>query len=72
MTYPDMMPGRKTFTHFNGTVQTINAKRFVTVNNINAVVDLCVYGAGLATPPDYLLDDALANNRLSAFCPTGR
>jgi hypothetical protein len=39
MTYPDMMPGRKTLTHFNGAVQTINAKRFVTVNIINAVAN---------------------------------
>lgn len=44
----------------------------VTVDNVEAMTQLCIQGLGLATPPVYLVDDALANGNLVEVLPEWR
>ncbi len=56
-----LKPGRKP-------VQ-INFTSHVYVDSVEAMTQLCVCGLGLATPPNYLVDEALASGKLIEVLP---
>ena len=41
----------------------------VSVDNVEAMTQLCILGLGLATPPDYLVNDPLAKGKLVEVLP---
>lgn len=52
--------------------QLVKFNAQVTVDNVEAMTQLCIQGLGLATPPVYLVDDALANGKLVEVLPEWR
>jgi len=42
----------------------------ITVDNVEAMTQFCLQGCGLATPPDYLVNNAIKDKRLIQLFPT--
>lgn len=64
-----MLPNRRTL--FNAKKQKIDIHftSHICVNNVEAMAQLCINGAGIATPPDFLINDALRTNALIELLP---
>ncbi len=52
--------------------QRVKFSAQVTVDSVEAMTQFCLQGLGLATPPVYLVDDALANGSLVEVLPEWR
>lgn len=65
----EMMPKDRVFLHPTRRPMTVSGKGNVTVNSVEAMTRMCLFGLGLATPPDYLVDPALADGKLVELLP---
>jgi DNA-binding transcriptional LysR family regulator len=47
----------------------VKMKTHVSVDSVEAMTQLCLHGLGLATPPDYLVSNAITNGELIEVLP---
>jgi len=64
----EMLPDTRRFQRDKKSRQ-VKMKTHVSVDSVEAMSQLCRYGLGLATPPDYLVAAAIANNELIEVLP---
>lgn len=50
----------------------VKMKTHVSVDSVEAMTQLCLHGLGLATPPDYLVSNAITNGELIEVLPEWR
>lgn len=60
----DMLPNHRTVQDKNGEQFIINFQNRIEVNNVEAMTEFCLHGAGIATPPDFLVDKHLQSGEL--------
>ncbi|NQZ90265.1 MAG: LysR family transcriptional regulator [Colwellia sp.] len=65
----DMLPNHRTLINSVGDKCEINFDSNISVNSVEAMTQLCINGAGIATPPDYLIDKEIENNTLIELLP---
>ena len=65
----DMLPNHRTLINSSGERCEINFESNISVNNVEAMTQLCINGAGIATPPDYLIEKEIENNTLIELLP---
>ncbi|MCV6601995.1 MAG: LysR family transcriptional regulator [Cohaesibacter sp.] len=65
----EMMPHMRTFLSPEGERIAVGYDPVLTVNSVQAMVRFCLQGFGLCTPPDFLVEDALAKGELVALLP---
>ncbi|ESP94761.1 MULTISPECIES: LysR family transcriptional regulator [Pseudoalteromonas] len=63
------LPNKRTLTHHQLGHQDVLFKFQVSVNTVEGMTQLCKDGLGIATPPDYLVESALAQGELSELLP---
>jgi DNA-binding transcriptional LysR family regulator len=64
-----MLPNVRQLRRANTDPVQIHYHSNLSVNSVEAMTQLCVYGAGIATPPDYLVATALARGELIELLP---
>ncbi|OHX16268.1 LysR substrate-binding domain-containing protein [Chromobacterium sphagni] len=67
-----MRPGRKTLVNAAGEENAFAFRPLLTVNSIDAACQLAIAGAGLATPPAFLVENELAAGLLVEPLPGWR
>jgi len=65
----NMLPNQRTLVNANGETSTIDFKSNITVNSVEAMTQLCINGAGVATPPDFLIEKEIENKVLVELLP---
>ncbi|PKH87204.1 LysR family transcriptional regulator [Colwellia sp. Bg11-28] len=65
----DMLPNHRTLVNSAGEKCDIDFESNISVNNVEAMTQLCINGAGIATPPDYLIEKEIENNALVELLP---
>jgi len=65
----DMLPNHRTLVNAAGERFEIGFESNISVNSVEAMTQLCINGAGIATPPDYLIEQEIANNTLVELLP---
>jgi DNA-binding transcriptional LysR family regulator len=65
----DMLPNHRTLINSAGVKCEINFESNISVNSVEAMTQLCINGAGIATPPDYLIEKEIENNTLIELLP---
>jgi len=65
----DMLPNHRTLVNSSGEKCEIGFESNISVNSVEAMTQLCINGAGIATPPDYLIKSEIENNALVELLP---
>ena len=65
----DMLPNHRTLVNSAGEQCEIGFESNISVNSVEAMTQLCINGAGIATPPDYLIEKEIENNTLVELLP---
>lgn len=65
----EMMPPKRPFLTPNGERFEVSYNPVMTVNSVQAMTQFCLQGLGLSTPPDFLVDEALAEGELIELLP---
>jgi len=65
----DMLPNNRTLVNAVGEKCKISFESNISVNSVEAMTQLCINGAGIATPPDYLIEKEIENNTLVELLP---
>ena len=65
----DMLPNHRTLINTIGEKIEITFESNISVNSVEAMTQLCINGAGIATPPDYLIEKEIENNTLIELLP---
>lgn len=60
----DMLTNQRTLINSHGEKNVISFKSNISVNSVEAMTQLCINGAGVATPPDFLIENEIKNNML--------
>ncbi|AOT11228.1 LysR family transcriptional regulator [Pseudoalteromonas luteoviolacea] len=63
------LPSKRTVSHPKLGRQEINFNYQVTANTVEGMAQLCIEGLGIATPADFLVDQALRDNKLIELLP---
>jgi len=66
----DMLPNYRTLINSHGEKSDINFESTVSVNSVEAMTQLCISGVGVATPPDFLINNEIENNLLVELLPS--
>ncbi|MCL6414064.1 LysR family transcriptional regulator [Aestuariirhabdus sp. Z084] len=64
-----MLPNYRRLQHANGASVEVSFTSNLIVNSVEAMTQLCLSGAGVATPPNYLVKAALARGELIELLP---
>ena len=64
----EMLAGARTLKK-GGQTYEIKYQSHIFVDNVEAMTQFCLCGLGVATPPDFLVEDAVKNNRLVELMP---
>ncbi len=65
-----MLPNKRVFTAPNKRPVAVEFKQpSATVNSIESMIEFCKQGLGLATPPDFLLEQSLQRGELVEVLP---
>jgi len=64
-----MLPNHRTLINSDGEKSEIVFKNNISVNSVEAMTQLCINGAGVATPPDYLIEREIKNKYLIELLP---
>lgn len=64
-----MLPNSRTLTGLDGEKVSLHFHSQTTVNDVLLMTQLCKHGLGIATPPDYLVEQALADGSLVELLP---
>jgi DNA-binding transcriptional LysR family regulator len=64
-----MLPYNRSMTNPEGKQIKITFQPSIFVDNVDAMTELAKQGIGLATPPDYLIEDALLSGEVIALLP---
>ena len=65
----DMIANHRTLIKPNGENYKITFESNISVNSVEAMTQLCINDAGIATPPDFLVERELKNNVLVELLP---
>jgi len=65
----DMLPNYRTLINSDGEKNEIYFESNISVNSVEAMTQLCIHGAGVATPPDFLIESEIKNNVLVELLP---
>lgn len=65
----DMLPNRRRLISSSGKTNEITFESNITVNSVEAMTQLCINGAGIATPPDFLVNYEIENGLLIELLP---
>jgi len=65
----DMLINQRTLINANNEKHTVSFESNISVNNVEAMTQLCINGAGVATPPNFLIEKEIANNTLIQLLP---
>jgi DNA-binding transcriptional LysR family regulator len=65
----DMLPNHRALVNSAGEKCEIIFESNISVNSVEAMTQLCINGAGIATPPDYLIEKEIENNTLVELLP---
>jgi len=65
----DMLPNYRTLVSTSGEKQDIAFESNMSVNSVEAMTQLCINDAGIATPPDYLIEEEVNNKTLVELLP---
>jgi len=65
----DMLPNHRTLINSGGEKCEIDFKSKISVNSVEAMTQLCINGAGIATPPDFLIEREIKSNVLVELLP---
>ncbi|PKG80869.1 LysR family transcriptional regulator [Colwellia sp. 75C3] len=65
----DMLPNHRTLVNTEGEKCEISFESNISVNSVEAMTQLCINGAGIATPPDYLIEKEIENKTLVELLP---
>ncbi len=65
----EMLPNRRTLVNAEGEKCEISFESNISVNSVEAMTQLCINGLGIATPPDYLVENEVKNNLLIELLP---
>lgn len=68
----ELMPKHRTLFSANGESYTVTYNSTISVDSVEAMAELCCQGLGLATPPDYLVDESIAKGILVELLPDWR
>jgi DNA-binding transcriptional LysR family regulator len=66
----DMLPNHRTLINSEGEKKKISFESNISVNSVEAMTQLCINGAGVATPPDFLIKNEISNNLLIELLPS--
>ncbi len=61
---------QRSFINEDNTKQTVQCDGNITVDNVEAMTQFCLSGLGIATPPDYLVDDLIKQGDLMELLPS--
>jgi len=64
-----MLPNNRTLVSSTGEKCEISFESNISVNSVEAMTQLCINGAGIATPPDFLIEREIKNNDLVELLP---
>jgi len=64
-----MLPNHRTLINSDGEKSEIGFESNISVNSVEAMTQLCINGAGVATPPGYLIESEIKNNLLVELLP---
>ena len=59
-----MLPSSRSLIHLDKQSEQITFDSHLTVDNVEAMTQFCILGLGLATPPDFLVDEPLTSGTL--------
>jgi DNA-binding transcriptional LysR family regulator len=65
----DMLPNHRTLINAEGVKHDIVFNSNISVNSVEAMTQLCINGAGIATPPDFLIEREIKDNLLVELLP---
>tara|TARA_R110002050_G_scaffold239188_1_gene375318 strand:- start:2828 stop:3697 length:870 start_codon:yes stop_codon:yes gene_type:complete len=65
----DMLPNYRTLINSEGEKCEIGFTSNICVNSVEAMTQLCINGAGIATPPDFLIEREIKSNVLVELLP---
>lgn len=65
---PSMLPAKRTFKN-NDQERTIQLNSKIDVDSVEAACQLALQGAGISSPPDYLVDDYISDGKLIHILP---
>lgn len=65
----DMLPNHRTLVNSAGEKCEIDFESNISVNSVEAMTQLCINGAGIATPPDFMIKREIKNNVLVELLP---
>jgi len=65
----DMLPNYRVLINSDGEKNEISFESNISVNSVEAMTQLCINGAGVATPPDFLIEREIKNNLLVELLP---
>jgi len=65
----DMLSNHRTLISASKEKHKVSFESNVSVNSVEAMTQLCINGAGLATPPNFLIEKEIANNTLIQLLP---
>lgn len=68
----ELMPKYRKLISPKGETYTISYNSNISVDNVEAMVELCCHGLGLSTPPDFLVQDAIDDGKLVELIPDWR
>lgn len=66
----DMLPNHRTLINSDGEKYEITFESNISVNNVEAMTQLCINDEGIATPPDFLIEREIKNNVLVELLPS--
>ena len=64
-----MLPNYRRLIHNNKKEITINFNHQISVDSVEAMTQFCLLGCGLATPPNYLVNEAISSKELIVLFP---
>jgi len=64
-----MLPNHRTLINSDDEKIEVGFESNISVNSVEAMTQLCINGAGVATPPDYLIEREIENNSLIELLP---
>jgi len=64
-----MLPGSRTLTNPDGKSVQVNYESRIVVDNVEAMCQFAIDGLGLATPPSFLVEDAIVAGKLVEVLP---
>lgn len=65
----EMLPNTRSLKKDDNKVFHVTYDSYLSVDNVEAMTQFCLHGLGLATPPDYLVREALENRALVEVLP---